>query len=104
MTLAHHIVGGILILAYLIVFILTFFNESLSRRFRIVADTLLFLQYVIGIILLISGSRNINWHYVFALLPIVLIPFSRKLGPRITSLLFLIFVFLAYWTGFKRAL
>lgn len=104
MILAHHLVGGVLILAYLIVFILTFFNENLSRKFRMVADTLLFLQYIVGVILLIVGSRNVNLHYIFALLPIILIPFSRKLGPKLTSFLFLVFIFLAYWTGFKRGL
>jgi heme A synthase len=100
----HHIVGGILLLIYLCAFIIAFLREDFSRKVRMFGDILLFFQYLIGIIMLIIGLRNANLHYVFALLPIILIPFSKKLGYKITTLLFFIIIFLAYLSGIKRGL
>ncbi len=100
----HHIVGGILVLVYLSAFVIAFLKEDLSRKIRMFGDIVLFFQYLIGIIMLIVGLRNVNSHYVFALLPIILIPFSKKLGYKTTTLLFFIMIFLAYFSGIRRGL
>jgi len=103
-SLLHHIVGGILILVYFLAFILTFFNENISKNIRRIGDILLFFQYIIGIILLIIGYRNVNLHYAFALLPIILIPFSKKLGNKITTFLFFVLILMSYIVGIRRGL
>jgi len=100
----HHIIGGILLLIYFSAFIIAFLKEDFSRKIRMFGDIILFFQYIIGILMLIIGLRNVNLHYVFALLPVILIPFSKKLGYKITTLLFFIIIFLAYLSGIKRGL
>ncbi|MEO0143888.1 MAG: hypothetical protein ABIL49_03220 [candidate division WOR-3 bacterium] len=104
MSLLHHILGGTLILMYFITFILALFNEGISKKFRRIADIILFFQYIVGIILLINGERNVNLHYILALLPIILIPFSKMLGNKLTSFLIFIIIFLAYIVGIKKGL
>ena len=100
----HHIIGGILLLIYLSAFIIAFLNEIFSKKIRMFGDIILFFQYIVGIIMLIIGLRNVNLHYVFALLPIILIPFSKKLGYKITTLLFFVIILLAYISGIKKGL
>jgi len=100
----HHIIGGILLLIYLSAFIIAFLNENFSKKIRMFGDIILFFQYIVGIIMLIIGLRNVNLHYVFALLPIILIPFSKKLGYKITTLLFFVIILLAYISGIKKGL
>ncbi len=100
----HHMVGGILLLIYLLALITAFLKEDISRKVRMVGDIVLFFQYLIGVIMLIVGLSNVHLHYIFALLPVILIPFSKKLGYRITTLLFFIIILLAYLSGLKRGL
>lgn len=103
-TLFHHILGGILILIYFLAFIISFFQEKLSKNVRMVGDIVLFFQYIVGVVLLILGARNTHLHYAIALFPIILIPFSKKLGNRLTIFLFLVIILITYITGIKRGL
>lgn len=104
LTLFHHITGITLIIVYFLAFIMSFFQEKISKNIRLFGDIFLFFQYVIGVVLLILGARNTHLHYAIALFPIILIPFSKKLGSRLTSFLFLVIILITYITGVKRGL
>ncbi|MCX7948116.1 MAG: hypothetical protein N2504_05965 [candidate division WOR-3 bacterium] len=103
-SLFHHILGGMLIIIYFLAFILSFFHEKFSKSVRMVGDILLFFQYIVGIGLLIMGLRNTHLHYAIALLPIILLPFSKKLGNRLTIFLFLVIILITYITGMRIGL
>ncbi len=103
MNILHETVGGLLLLAYLLAFILSFNKLELSRKLKVAGDVMLFLQYILGIVLLVGGKAHVHWHYVFALLPILLIPFAKKIGFRATVLLTFVFLVVAFLIG-KRIL
>jgi len=72
----HQILGTVIVVAFAVLTILNILRVTGReipgvRTFAMVAAALLLLQYVIGFLLMGSGYRNSNLHYLVALLAIV---------------------------------
>lgn len=76
MNQLHFILGSVIVVAFIVVAILNVLratgrNIPVARTISMAAAALLLLQYVIGFLLMGSGFRNSNLHYLIALLAII---------------------------------
>ncbi|MGI9253960.1 MAG: hypothetical protein ACR2J8_09445 [Thermomicrobiales bacterium] len=120
MTMLHETIGGLVVLAFLVLTIINILRVTgreigFARPLSMLAAGLLLLQYVLGFLLMGSGAKNSNLHYVVALLAIVTVGLEhgwaanratanqRAVGSLIASLLTLLLVLVAYQIGKTHA-
>lgn len=83
----HEMLGGIVVVALIVVAILAAIqaaggNERFTRIASFVAAGLLIVQYVVGFVLMGSGLRNSNEHYLISLLALVPIALQHSVAKR----------------------
>jgi heme A synthase len=86
----HEILGGLVIVAFIVLVILAAMaaagrNDRWARTASFIAAGLLALQYLIGVLLLGSGARNSNTHYVIALLVLVPVALQHSSARRLST-------------------
>lgn len=115
----HEIVGGLVVLAFLILVIVNVLRVTgreigFARPLSMIAALLLLVQYVLGFLLMGGGARNSNLHYLAALAAIITVGLEhgwagnrptaheRAMGSLIASVLTLVLVLVAYMIGMKN--
>ena len=86
----HQTVGGLVVVAWIVVTIIAAFEAATGRNqwtrpASFVAAALLLLQYVLGFGLLGNGARNSTGHYIIALLIIVPVAMQQASGKRMST-------------------
>ena len=86
----HEILGGLVVVAFIVMAVLAAIAATgreiqWIRTASFVAAGLLALQYVVGVLLLASGSRNTNTHVVIALLVLVPVALQHSSARRLSS-------------------
>lgn len=76
MNQLHFILGSVLVVAFVVVAILNVLRATgrtipVARTISMAAAALLLIQYIVGFLLMGSGFRNSNLHYLIALLAII---------------------------------
>ncbi len=76
MNQLHFILGSVLVVAFIVVAILNVLRATgrtipVARTISMAAAALLLVQYIVGFLLMGSGFRNSNLHYLIALLAII---------------------------------
>ncbi|MFM9108454.1 MAG: hypothetical protein ACKOWF_17345 [Chloroflexota bacterium] len=121
MSTIHEAIGGLVLLAYIVLTIvnvlrLTGKEIAFARPLSMAAAGLLLVQYVLGFLLMGSGARNSNLHYLIALLAIVTVGLEhgwaanratakeRAAGSLVASALTVVLVFAAYMLGMTHAM
>jgi heme A synthase len=86
----HEILGGLVVVAFIVMAILAAVAAAgrdipWIRTASFIAAGLLALQYVVGVLLLASGSRNTNTHVAIALLVLIPVALQHSSARRLSS-------------------
>ncbi len=86
----HEILGGLVVVAFIVMAILAAVAAAgrdipWIRQASFIAAGLLALQYVVGVLLLASGSRNTNTHVAIALLVLIPVALQHSSARRISA-------------------
>ncbi|MCC6313834.1 MAG: hypothetical protein IT337_07450 [Thermomicrobiales bacterium] len=120
MVALHSAVGGLVVLAFVVVTILNILRVTgrdlpIARTISMIAGALLLIQYILGFLLLGAGFRNSMAHYVIALLAILTVGMEhgyaatrdtsrqRAVAATIATLATTILVLIAYMIGMGGA-
>ena len=86
----HEMLGGLVVVALIVVAVLAAIQAAggdsrFTRTLSLVASALLVLQYLLGFLLIGSGFRNSNIHYLVGLLILVPIALQHSAVKRLSA-------------------
>ncbi len=84
---AYKFIGYITVIAYWVVMVGALMKAKDLIRYKRYADYIYLLHFSTGFILLLFTFRDFLPYYVFTAVPLLLIPFTERIGPGKVSLI-----------------